>query len=72
MKQYGFSLSKKRVGIYLNSGETISWVQGDAEHQDSPDPKLVAAIEAARKAFFRVYTPKTTAVKKRAVAKTRQ
>lgn len=52
----GFSLAKKGVGAYFNDGETISWCQRRRDVPvDASDPVMVAAVKAARKAFFRVY-----------------
>lgn len=48
-----FSLSRKRLGIYVNDGKCISWFQ---QNKDAPpNPKLQAAVTAGWRAFWEAY-----------------
>jgi hypothetical protein len=51
----GFSLARKRTGIYFNLPSHRYSVQVDKEHHENPDQRLIQAIEAAEKEFNRVY-----------------
>lgn len=51
-----FSLAKRMVGAYFNDGEGISSVQ--CRDHSNVDPRLIEAVRAAHKEFFRVFNKK--------------
>lgn len=51
-----FRPSRARVGAYFNDGAFTIWVQAPSPKMKlAVDPKLVKAVKAAQKAFFKVY-----------------